>query len=99
MAGATSFVCLRTVDGKLLPTFREAAQRRGLTEEDNTLNESLTEATGWMMPYALQRLVATILVFCEPSDVFGLWEKHKQAMSEDYRRNNQSTLIWSRWSS
>lgn len=53
VAGATSFECLRTVDGKTLPTFREAAERRGLIEEDNTLNESLAEATEWMMPYAL----------------------------------------------
>ena len=84
---------LRTVDGKILPTFREATERRGLIEKDNTLNESLAEATGWMMPYALRRLFATILVFCEPSDVFGLWEKHKEVMSEDYRRNNQSTFM------
>jgi hypothetical protein len=33
------------------------------------------------------------LVFSEPSDVFGLWEKHKEAMSEDYKRNNQSTFM------
>jgi hypothetical protein len=46
-----------------------------------------------MMPYALGRLFATILVFYEPSDVFGLWEKHKEAMSEDYRRNNQTTFM------
>ena len=46
VAGATSFECLRTVDGKILLTFREAAERRGLIEEDNTLNESLAEATG-----------------------------------------------------
>jgi hypothetical protein len=45
MAGATSFECLRTVDSKLLPTFREATERRGLIEEDNMLNESLAEAT------------------------------------------------------
>ena len=25
--------------------------------------------------------------------MFGLWEKHKEAMSEDYRRNNQSTFM------
>jgi hypothetical protein len=91
--GATSFECLRTADDKLLPTFREAAERRGLIEEDNTLNESLTEAIGWMMPYALRRLFITILVFCEPSNVFGLWEKHNEAMSEDYRHNNQSTFM------
>jgi hypothetical protein len=46
-----------------------------------------------MMPYASRRLFATILVFYEPSDVFGLWEKHKEAMSEDYRCNNQSTFF------
>jgi len=93
MAGATSLECLRTMDGKILLTFREAAERRGLIEEDNTLNESLTEATGWMMLYAQRRLFATILVFYDPSDVFGLWEKHKEAMSEDYSHNNQSTFM------
>jgi hypothetical protein len=93
VASATSFECLSTVDGKILPTFCEAAERRGLIEEDNTLNESLADATGWMMPYALRRLFATILVFCEPNNGFGLWEKHKEAMSEYYRRNNQSTFM------
>ena len=29
VAGATSFECLRTVDGKILPTFCEAVERRG----------------------------------------------------------------------
>ena len=93
VAGATSFECLRTVDGKILPTFHEAVERRVIIEEDNSLDESLSEATRWMMPYALQRLFATILVFYEPNDVFGLWEKHKEAMSEDYRRNNQSNFM------
>ena len=46
-----------------------------------------------MMPYALRRLFATILVFCEPSDVLELWEKHKEAMLEDYMRNNQSSFV------
>ena len=32
VAGATSFECLRTVDGKILATFREATERRGLIE-------------------------------------------------------------------
>ena len=41
VAGATSFECLRTVDGKILPTFREAIERRGLIEEDNMLNKGL----------------------------------------------------------
>jgi ATP-dependent DNA helicase PIF1 len=43
VTGATSSVDLRTVDGVTLPAFREAAERRGLLESDNTLDECLTE--------------------------------------------------------
>eukprot|EP00267_Zea_mays_P051497 XP_020404453.1 uncharacterized protein LOC109944185 [Zea mays] len=44
VTGATSYVDLRTVDGDTLPSFREAAQRRGLLEADNTIDECLNEA-------------------------------------------------------
>lgn len=84
VTGSTSFEDLRTVDGVLCPSFREAAERRGLVEADNTLNECLTEAELFQMPSSLRRLFATILVFCEASDVRGLWDKHLGAMSEDY---------------
>lgn len=86
VTGATSYDDLKTVNGKILPSFREAAERRGLIEWDNTLDDSLTESTLYEMPSSLRRLFATILVFCEPSDVRGLWEKHFNAMSEDYRQ-------------
>uniref|UniRef100_K3Y2Z6 ATP-dependent DNA helicase n=1 Tax=Setaria italica TaxID=4555 RepID=K3Y2Z6_SETIT len=93
VAGATSYRDLRTVDGVLLPSFREAAERRGLIEEDNTLDECLTENSLFHMPSSLRRLFVTILVFCEPNDVFGLWTKHLDAMSEDYRRNNPNPSL------
>jgi len=53
VAGATSYEDLRTVDGVILPTFREAAERRGLIEEDSSLDECLTEATLSHMPSSL----------------------------------------------
>jgi hypothetical protein len=93
VTGATSFNDLRMVFGELLLTFREAAKRRDLIEVDNTLHEGIAEATLWMMPYVQRRLFATILVFYEPSDVLELWEKHKKAMSEDYKCNNQSSFV------
>jgi hypothetical protein len=65
----------------------------GLIEGDNTLDDSLTESTLYEMPSSLRRLFATILVFCEPSDVRGLWDKHFDAMSEDYRRNDPSDVV------
>ena len=73
MAGATSYEDLRTVDGVIQPSFREAAEKRGLIEEDSSLDECLSEAALYQMPSSLRRLFATILVFCEPSDVFALW--------------------------
>jgi hypothetical protein len=43
------------------------------------------------MPAALRRLFATILVFCEATNIRGLWDKHKESFSEDYSRNNPNT--------
>ncbi|XP_066396549.1 uncharacterized protein [Miscanthus floridulus] len=90
IAGSTSYKHLRTVDGMLLPSFHEVVERRGLIEEDNTLDECLTEATLFQMPSSLRRLFATILVFCEPHDVTGLWKKYYDTMSEDYNPNHPS---------
>ncbi|ONM31301.1 hypothetical protein ZEAMMB73_Zm00001d040413 [Zea mays] len=90
VTGATCYVDLRTMDGVTLPTFREAAERRGLLESDNTLDDCLTERALFQMPSALRRLFATILVYCEPSDVAVLWQKHLDAMSEDYQHRSQS---------
>ncbi|PWZ41861.1 ATP-dependent DNA helicase PIF4 [Zea mays] len=90
VTGATSFADLRTVDGDILPSFREAAQRRGLLEADDTIDECLNEAALYQMPSALRRLFATILVYCEPNDVAELWQRHLDAMSEDYHRSTQS---------
>jgi ATP-dependent DNA helicase PIF1 len=74
VTGATSYVDLRTVDGDTLSSFRDAAQRRGLLEADDTIDESLNEDALYQMPSALQRLFATILVYCEPNDVAQLWQ-------------------------
>ena len=32
-----------------------------------------------------------ILVFCEVTNIRGLWDKHKNAMGEDYSRKNSNT--------
>ncbi|KAL6639554.1 hypothetical protein ACP70R_023284 [Stipagrostis hirtigluma subsp. patula] len=89
VTGATSYEDLRMVNGEILPTFREAAERRGLLESDKSLDECLTEATLFQMPSSLRRLFATILVFCEPNNVRRLWQRHLEAMSEDYRRRSK----------
>jgi ATP-dependent DNA helicase PIF1 len=62
----------------------------GIIKEDNTMDECLTEAAFFHMPSSLRRLFVTVLVFCEPNDVKGLWKKHYNAMSKDYYPNNPS---------
>nr|XP_040253796.2 uncharacterized protein LOC120971447 [Aegilops tauschii subsp. strangulata] len=86
----TSFDDLLTVDGVLCGSFRDAAERLGLIEADNTLDDCLTEAEQWAMPCSLRRLFATILVHCEPGDMHGLWDRHLEPMSDDYRRTRTS---------
>jgi hypothetical protein len=86
--GATSYENLKTVHGKLCASFREACEKRGLIETDKSLDDCLTESATFQMPRALRRLFATILVFCEATNIRSLWEKHLESMSEDYLRNH-----------
>nr|XP_040251426.1 uncharacterized protein LOC120968594 [Aegilops tauschii subsp. strangulata] len=92
VTGKTSFDDLLTVDGVLCGSFTEAAERLGLIEADNMLDNCLTEAEQWAMPCSLRRLFATILVHCEPGDVRGLWDRHLDPMSDDYRRSRTSPI-------
>ncbi|XP_048565321.1 uncharacterized protein LOC125545433 [Triticum urartu] len=92
--GAISYEDLKTVNGKICLTFREACEQRGLIETDKSLDDCLIEAATFQMPSALRRLFATILVFCEATNIKELWDKHLEVMTEDYRRiqPNQATL-------
>ncbi|KAL6847111.1 hypothetical protein ACP4OV_022964 [Aristida adscensionis] len=91
--GATSYEDLRTVDGVTYSTFREACENRGLIERDRSLDDCLREAATFQMPCALRRLFATILVFCEATNIRALWDKHKDSMSEDYCWENSNTKV------
>jgi hypothetical protein len=78
---------LRTVKDVKYHTFCEAAKALGLIDGDNSWDDSLKEATIWAMPLSIRMLFAMILVFGEPSNVRELWDKHLEAIGEDYHRN------------
>jgi ATP-dependent DNA helicase PIF1 len=88
VVGARSFKELRTVNDVEYHTFHEAAEVLGLIDGDNSWVDSLKEATIWAMPLPIRRLFAMILMFGEPSNICGLWDKHLEAMGEDYHLNN-----------
>ncbi|XP_075103311.1 ATP-dependent DNA helicase RRM3 isoform X2 [Nicotiana tabacum] len=45
----------------------------------------MLEAVSYQMPYSLRRLVATLLVYCNPADPKKLWEMFEDSMSEDFK--------------
>mmetsp|Transcript_13935 Transcript_13935/g.25805 ORF Transcript_13935/g.25805 Transcript_13935/m.25805 type:complete len:831 (-) Transcript_13935:1923-4415(-) len=89
VAGPTSFEHLRTVNGVLHPTFKDACVASSLIEDDTEWDRTMTEATIWQMPQQLCNLFASLLFFGQPADPSALWDKHKDAMTEDIRRTHQ----------
>lgn len=90
--GPTSFEALRTIDGEVCETYREACQRLGLTENDAHWTMALTEATVSKKPRSLRYLFAIILVYGLPSDPPSLWEEHREALGEDVTHRRRATI-------
>uniref|UniRef100_A0A914VBN9 ATP-dependent DNA helicase n=1 Tax=Plectus sambesii TaxID=2011161 RepID=A0A914VBN9_9BILA len=85
--GAQSDEELRTVEGQVCATHREAALLRGLLEDNMEWAACLSEAARLQMPAQLRQLFVTILVFSEPSDPRALWEARKTDLCEDFTRH------------
>ena len=85
--GATSFEHLRTVGNNVCDTFKDACSLLGLLEEDVEWTRCMDEAALWQMPCQLRQLFVILLVHCHPQDVKALWEKFKNPMSEDFKRD------------
>ena len=81
--GATCYEDLRTFNNHVYSTFKEACTSRGLLEDDNEWNLCLSEASEIQTGYELRQLFALILSTCDVTYPLKLWDKHKQALSED----------------
>jgi PIF1-like helicase len=82
--GATSYEALRTVDGQVCDSFREAARLLHLLDDDMEWDACLTEAVQSQMPRQLRLLFAIIIAFGEPSDPTALWDKFRDHLIEDF---------------
>ena len=81
--GPTCFEDLRTVDGVVYDTFQEAANKRGLLEDDAHWNDTLEEAAFVQSSARLRTLFAVMLRSCEIADPKTLWTNHRDNMSAD----------------
>ncbi|XP_072077842.1 uncharacterized protein [Arachis hypogaea] len=82
--GPTGWDDLLTVNGVQYSSFKQSAQYRRLLESDSSIRSCLVEASMLRIPCALRRLFATILIFCEPTDVRRLWDEFLSYMVDDY---------------
>lgn len=85
--GATCFQDLRSVDGVLHPTFKEAAIQRHLLESDVEWEHCLDEAVVFQLPPQMRHTFAYICIFGQVTDPLFLWEKFKEHMIIDFLRN------------
>ena len=83
VVGLTSFEHLKTVDGRMCKTYREACHQRSLLEDDNHWHKTMEEAVVCQVPHRLRTLFSIILSCCNPSDPKGLWVRHRDYMTED----------------
>jgi len=82
--GAKSFDDLKTVDGFLCETFKEACRKLNLLRDDNIWHDTILEAADYQMPKQLRQLFGYILIFGPVIDPLALWHAHEKILIEDF---------------
>jgi hypothetical protein len=86
--GCMSFEDIRTINGIVYPTFKDACQILGYLDDDNESIQCINEAANWVGGMQLCQLFTTILCNCEVTNPKVFWESPCEAFSEDiqYKR-------------
>ncbi|KAJ8936716.1 hypothetical protein NQ314_012188 [Rhamnusium bicolor] len=94
VAGPTSYEDLRTVDGRVYPTFKEACDARHLLTALDEYDRCMREAVGFRFPGQLRRLFVTIIHILDDdrlAEVVHLWRTYKDFLIEDFVDNQGMT--------
>ncbi|WOG92309.1 hypothetical protein DCAR_0311572 [Daucus carota subsp. sativus] len=89
--GCLGFEDIRTVDGVVYDTFKEACGAMGLLQDDNQWHEALSENSHSAFPHQLREMFVNILAHNTVADPLLLWTRHWKCMSEDILRKQRST--------
>ncbi|XP_071718552.1 ATP-dependent DNA helicase RRM3-like [Rutidosis leptorrhynchoides] len=81
--GPRSFEELRTVDGTLHHTFKDACFAYGLLHDDREWTEAISEAKLWASGAQIRDLFVTMLLFCNITNPLTLWEQHWEDLADD----------------
>ena len=90
VTGATSFPHLRTVNGTVHNTFKQACVALGLLQDDQEWVQCLTEASQMQLGSSLRSLFAIILLHCNPTSPGVLWQQFRHHICDDLRNKLQA---------
>ncbi|KAL4337234.1 hypothetical protein AHAS_Ahas12G0089800 [Arachis hypogaea] len=90
--GPTCYEDIRTVDGILYPTFRDACYARGLLDDDREYIDAIEEASHWGSGMFLRKLFATLLFSNSIERPEHVWENTWSLLSDDIL-HRQRTLF------
>ena len=85
--GKKSFEDLRTVNGEVCDTFKEACTKLGMLQDDDEWHQVLTEADFIRSTPAVRELYITIVLYCEPADPGRLFQDHWEKWTDDIVRD------------
>jgi hypothetical protein len=75
--GPTCFKDVRTVEGRVYPTFVEACIAAGYVGHDGEWRECMAEMVLTRMPKVIRRGFAVILKACQPQNTLDLWKEFR----------------------
>ena len=90
--GCRSYEDVRTHNGVVYDTFKDACIARNLLRDDQESRNTMREAVEIRMPSQLRRLFVSLVVFQNPMDIPALYEEFRDDMMEDFLRNHQHVV-------
>ena len=82
--GAKSYNDIKTYNGVVYNTFKDACSARGLLNNDNEWYQTFKEATTWSSSFQLRQLFVTMLLYCNIQDEMKFFEKNWRFMTDDF---------------
>lgn len=88
--GPTSFIDIKTIDGRTFTTFKETALQYGLCRSDDEYVRTIEEAGLFSSPSRLRFYFSCILVNCSILSARDLWESVNSLLIEDFIHQSSS---------
>ncbi|KAF7841731.1 uncharacterized protein G2W53_004029 [Senna tora] len=81
--GPTTYEDIKTVNGVLHPTFKDACYAMGLLDDDKEYVDGITEASNWSLGVYLRKLFSTLPIHNTIARPEYVWEKTWEYLSND----------------